>query len=336
MAARRRTRNARRGYVETPAPTPAPTSGEAFKPPREWDAFTSYPSLSALAADGGHHEHVEVRYGSYSELLADAEVRLPDALPGYRQRSRSVQEAHEAGWWGTETWEEAVKLARFGWTEGLGRIVDLSDRIEERVSLALPSYGMTLEESGGEVDVAALLSGQRECMWGWSEDGGKRPVVSITVSPCVHSDVSGQTVIAIGAMVVALVDALETTGRRVELASFTTTREHRVPGTGRRARWRCELKHADEPLDRATLAFALANPASPRRIGFALAENLPATLRVALGTGVHYGSPDSIPESEQGDVHVDFNLLARNGTLQAYDWVIEQLRACGVDIEEGA
>ena len=266
----------------------------------------------------------EVTYSSLAAMVADAE-NLP-ARPGAMGRthaSRTQAPGHR--WDDGAGWEGTLKLARYGWHEGVARIVDLSDRIAEQVSKQLPTYGMELMESGGDVDVAAYLNGQRECMWDWTESGSKMPVVRITVNAALSGGTSAQATIVAGALIAALADALEQVGRRVEVDVYDTAR-----GSGAEYNVGARIKDASDPLDRASLVYAVAHPSFCRRLGFAIGERLPVKLQNSIGGG--YGRVGHVPTELQGDVHVDLVTAAQLGIEGAYGWIIDKLRSLGIEV----
>jgi hypothetical protein len=285
---------------------------------------------SALLVPNDVEGQIELHYDSLAAMVSDADGSRPWAR-GRRQdvqdRSSRQADRDKIEWNGGMTWEQALHAGRYGWPEGTQRIIDLADRIEEQVSQRLPLSGMELMEHGGDVDVASYLSGQRECMWEWTDSGGKQPVVRLTANLAVNFTVSAANIHGTLALVVALADALETVGRRVEIELLLG-----ISGGARTVLIRCDLKHADEPLDRAALAYALGHASVLRRLGFSIMEQLPERWRQALGIPGPYGYPVRAPQDLHGDVHVELEDAAKLGAIRGYDWVLKKLRQQGVEV----
>ena len=93
-------------------------------------------------------------------------------------------------------------------------------------------------------------------------------------------------------MILALVDLLERSNRRVELTMLNA-----VTGSlqGSHIRIAVQAKRADAPANPAVLAFAIANVATQRRLCWAVRETLPETARktCSVGPSGGYGHTDA-------------------------------------------
>lgn len=284
----------------------------------------------AAEITGGTHQ--EVTYPTMEALLLDATG--PSDMESRDRKSRERSE-DRVEFTGTRTFEDALAMARHGWTHGERIISDLSDRLEERVHRALPWYGMELAESGGEVDVAALLDGQRENMWDWREGGGRKPVVRINVNAAVHYRITTQEVQVMGAAIVALIDALERMGRRVELELFWPSTTYKGDGPYVIASARVRVKEADDPLHIANLAFALAHASMYRRILFSWMERYSEPGRYRFGVGKGYGmSQLQLGKVTEDEIFVDVQAACERGVVDGYDFVMQQLRGQGIEVSE--
>lgn len=245
-------------------------------------------------------------------------------------RRTSRQDAN-GGWFGTETFADACELAFNGWSEGTQRISNLAERISERVSRRVVAHGMDLWEEGGEVDVAAYLDGERACMWTWTEQDNKRPIVHVTVNVAASSHVTADEYTVAGAVAAALVDALESAGRRVELTVYCAIQMGSDPG---RVVFGTQLKRAEEPTDLGAIAYALAHPSMLRRTLFSVMERTPAKWRNHFDfySGRGYGRPGDVPDELHGDVHLELSGAARRTIDENYDWIMQQLANQGVDV----
>lgn len=266
---------------------------------------------------------------TYPSLRAFADAADgPSAMP-IRQRA-SRESGHDE--WGGGSYKEALGYARHGWPEGERKMLDLAERLTEKVSNALPWYGMELGESGGEVDVAALLGGQRENMWDWRDDGGRRPVVRLNLGLTYHADVEPHDVIIAGSVVVSVVDALERMGRRVEIDGYFGIADSFFAATAM-VSMRTRLKEADEPLDVPALSFAVAHPGMLRRLGFAWLERMGENMRRTLGVGITYGRPGRIGSITDDELPVEVGKMAQQGGEKAYEAALDLLRKAGLEID---
>ena len=126
-----------------------------------------------------------------------------------------------------------------------------------------------------------------------------------------------------------LIDLLEQSGKRVEL---DLVHGSRVSKASIRARVR--VKDSNAPLDIERIAFAIAHPASFRRIAFSIWELPPQAIRQQCGVpNGGYGrcedwaEPDAlyVPSSDMYNFCDDARRVA---------WVTEQLAAQGVEFAD--
>jgi hypothetical protein len=287
---------------------------------------TTYDGLRAVPEKlGSARSHTFVRYPHLIDLVRDTD--LPTDLPVDQQQARRPERG-TTGWAMTASLEQATQLASEGWADGINRVVNLSERLSESISRRLPHYGMDLSEEGGEVDVGTYLGGERACMWTWTDQTNHKPTVRVAVNVSTHAGVEPEGYVTAGVVAAALVDALENTGRRVELDVYETLCRDRYMTFG------CGLKRADEPLDLGALAYAVAHPSMLRRTLFAIQERLPKAWRDHFGfyMGGGHGSTSTLPDELRGDITIEIGEAARRGVTGGYDWILEQLRAQGVEV----
>jgi hypothetical protein len=174
-------------------------------------------------------------------------------------------------WYGTETFEQAVGLARTGWKEGAEKAAALRASIAGAVNdlIAAKSTSYAYDVAGQWVDVGLHLSGEPECFGVEVEDSAvnSRPVVKLVFNAAASGSVDAGDLIARGVAAVAAIDILESTGRRVEVWLVKGGVRRRGVGTNA---IRVLLKKADQPVDVDRIAFALACPACLRRLLFSV------------------------------------------------------------------
>lgn len=178
-------------------------------------------------------------------------------------------------WHGTNTFEEAVQIARQGWAEGAEKALALRAEVEsavrELINARASSY--VYDVAGICVDVGRFLSGEPECFLTETTDGSatSRPVVKIVANLAASGAVSPESLSVRGAAIVAAIDVLEALGRRVEAWIAKGSSHSRSSAAGSH-QTHVLVKRADQPLDIDRLAFAVAHPACLRRLCFSVME----------------------------------------------------------------
>lgn len=250
--------------------------------------------------------------------------------------------------WCGATWRGALALARTGWAEGSDQVRKLSDRYVHQITNLVDKTVYYYDVSGSYVDVGRYIDGEPEHFVEFAtervRDAGTR-MHRIMVQGSFSCDTPHEAIIRRGAAITALVDLLETLGIRCEIVSSATLSE-RSYGTNRNwFEFRVPLKEADEALDIDRVAFALAHPASLRRLGFAVMESLiPYTMRDFFGIRKNgsYGYPVNSPDTVfcasghyMGGLPIGGGTW-NNGDAYAMDWIKQQLTQLGITLNEGA
>jgi hypothetical protein len=233
--------------------------------------------------------------------------------------------------YGTETFEDALEVAKRGWPEGAAKaqeiLGELGDVIESIVGNRAAGYGYDV--SGEYCDVGLFLSGEPECFGVEIEQGPiERPFVKIVANLGASGSVSGTSLIARGVAIVAAVDILESLGRRVELWAAKATEPH----SGRLSEYELyvPLKSADQPLDIDRVSFAIAHPSFLRRLVFSVNEQrglLPSRTCPTHLTDAR-NEPDTIV-TEHCRQSTDFT---REGLIL---FIAEILKNAGLEVPQG-
>jgi hypothetical protein len=249
----------------------------------------------------------------------------------YARSSRTVERNYRSrdAWYGTPTFEAAMRQARFGWPEGLEQIAPISNAVNEAVA----QRAMTRQEtfyatSGAVVDIGRYTGGEPECMMNFVEDVAVgRKILTIRVNVSASCCNEAHRLFNRGAAVIALVDLLEQNGFSCEIIAFDTT-----VWNGSFYTVEAPLKVCGYPIDRDRLAFGLCSPSFLRRVLFSVEEREPADVRRAFDIGGCYGSPGNRP-TEFSSEETGINLGAMYGygkdfTTQesAVEWALGQAR----------
>lgn len=235
---------------------------------------------------------------------------------------------------GTNSYSEAHSLAIKGWPEGRKVIDKLASQIDCTSRVLQPE---TVFDVVGEVgiDVGLYLTGVPECVLDMRESdtlqASQGGIVRIWFNASAPGSAPHEAFIGRGAATQALIDALEASGRRVELTwcKANTVAENQ-PDTFLIS---VVIKRADEALQPDQLAFALTHPSANRRIGFSLTNMCGVQGRRAIsyahGAQWHRFRPDC-------DIYIprlDPNQYEQWSTVaSSKQWVMDMLKAQGVTL----
>jgi hypothetical protein len=256
---------------------------------------------------------------------------------GDRASQRSSKDA--MSFYGTETFTDAIMLAERGWHEGASKIAAVGEAMYEHMSnMVIKPTPHYRDDPGMSFDIPRLIIGEPEC-WLHIEDvvtrGSGRSILRLVFNASADAAVATDVVMAKGAIVAALTMLLETSGFGIEVVVFCGMQERCVPDDpGKRFELYTTIKHADQPIHVLTLAYALAQPATFRRLAFSLAEQvLNEEQRKALHIPGFYGYPTEA--SHTGDLYVPSAKFGFQEWLDpklARRWVIDNLKAQGVSL----
>lgn len=176
------------------------------------------------------------------------------------------------GFYGTSSFAEASKLAREGWPQGVERV----QKIRAKIATAVQSLVSRRAESigydvfGEYVDVGRFLTGEPECFGVRVSDNSiSNRVVRVNVNIGVSGSVSHSAIFSRGAVAIAAIDVIESSGVRVEVYGVHGS----VKCDGSKLHeTHVLLKSANQPLDIDRLVFALCHPSSLRRLCFSVLE----------------------------------------------------------------
>jgi hypothetical protein len=196
----------------------------------------------------------------------------------------------------TDSFDEAMTLARMGWREGADKAREMS----QRLSGSFPGEVRNRREwrpqvyGGGTLNVASYLQGRPDC---YSHRSFQRAdkFVRIVMNIGALGSVLPETMIARGVAAAALTDYLELNGYRVSILMVSKCSR----GLGQYSiGLSVPLKNYNESLDLDRVAFFTAHPSSLRRLVFSYRETCPAGLREQLGVdeSMSYGSSVDVPE----------------------------------------
>ena len=248
----------------------------------------------------------------------------------YNKHSRNPRDQ----WSGGLTWEEAKQMALKGWREGLREIEKFQARITPFIAEKVLRYQQTYAVSGYNVDVGTYLANDPECFISriYEERNYPGKIFTIVCSISFSAAISTTTIIQRGAMICALIDAIEYAGHRAEvICNWAVSREQTSyyrQGNLKNYGWLevdVTIKKADQPLEMIELAFCLAHPSMLRRIMFSIAE-----IEGWSDFAHAYGYPATA--TNKGDIYIQEVFSGEVSDDKAIDWVLEELEKLGVDL----
>lgn len=255
------------------------------------------------------------------------------AMQESRSRTKSSRD-FRAQWSGSVTWEEAKELALRGWKEGLQEIEKFRALISPIIAEKVVRFQQTYAVSGYSVDVGAYLANDPECFISrvFEERNYPGKIITIVCSVSFSAAISPETVIQRGAMICALIDAIEYAGHRAEVicndaSTVSDGSDYRLGNRKERGWFEVDVtvKKSGQPLEMIELAFCLAHPAMLRRIMFSVAE-----IAGWADFTSKYGYPAEA--TNKGDIYIPEIFSGVVSDEKAIEWVLEKLRKLEIDL----
>jgi hypothetical protein len=194
-----------------------------------------------------------------------------------------------AEWQGTADWDEAAAKV-FRWDEGAERV----QAMRAKISAGVERFKVETYRSAqlpGVVVMDDYIKGKPRPVIALRKSQDKLPnagkVVRLAINAFASGSVSTEVLITRGAAVMALADAIEKRGGKVEVV-IRYTAGNRSGST--KVNYEVTVKRAGQNLNLNSVAFAMAHPSMCRRMCFGAMERENATVRKAIGaTGASVG-----------------------------------------------
>ena len=248
----------------------------------------------------------------------------------YQKNSRQSADR----WSGGLSWDEAKSLALKGWKEGLREVEKYQAKISPFIAEKVLRHQQVFGVSGYNVDVGCFLANDPECFISrvYEEQNYPGKIFTIVCSISFSSAITPETIIQRGAMICALIDAIEYAGHRAEvICNWAVSREeqrHYRDGKNKEYGWLevdVTIKKADQPLEMIELAFCLAHPSMLRKIMFSIAE-----IEGWSDFARQYGYPATA--TNKGDIYIQEVFSGEVKDDKAINWVLTELKKLGVDL----
>ena len=239
----------------------------------------------------------------------------------------------DASFAGGLTFEEATKMAQVGWLDATDKTKTLTEQLVNKVVQMIEVPCLMYDVEGIDFDISRVLNGEPESWYRFETklvEGEGTDLIHIVINCSVSAGVDCEAIIKRGAMIVALIELLEYAGKKVTVSMIgvfgSTSDKDQYEGYS----YQVTIKRAGMPLDVPFLLFAIAHPASFRRLGFRLAERHQDVMNEI---GAFYGHPINVPKDKQGDiyfpcVHLDRDLAAYRDPEK---FILDTLKANGIE-----
>jgi len=268
-----------------------------------------------------------INYENYSDFLADAIDVDFDA----KRKTRCSQNTgkDEAEFRGTNTFADAVQLARGGWDDGTKLVAAMATTMTSEITGHIVEQTMYLDTTPQYCwDMASAVAGVPQCGVNFAPDQEK-PLVRIAVNLSASAHISSDTLFLRAATIAALAECLEFAGMDTEIVIGGAQQERHL-----KLQVLITIKHAGQSIDTSVLAFALGHPSMVRRIVRAWEEKFyDNTLYDAFIANAHYGHPIPLVLDSNEYIHIGPETLWTSAT-KSMEWIKTTLRQYGVHLAD--
>lgn len=202
-----------------------------------------------------------------------------------------------ASWSGTNTYEEAYKLAKYGWPEGLEMLtkeVNAAKKIIPQIMQRKRRYDI----AGHFPNPGRAAAGEAFSMVRKGNTFKQKPVLPIRLNINVNANVSSNSIMQWGAAICSYIDMIEMQGHSVEL---TTVMESSSRGPD--LSFQFVQKPAHQNLSMSSVVFWWAHPSAQRRINFSGKERLD----IEQWFSGNYGIASNVTEPPEGTLFLSIN-----------------------------
>jgi hypothetical protein len=195
---------------------------------------------------------------AFADFVGNLEKPIPDKARGISAMAWSESQEF-CDHTGVASLNEAVRLARDGWTDGLGLsgVMLTPKPVGKR-----RSHGV----AGGSVNVGRMLAGNPSHMRRRTPAPGKRSI-TLFVDCCMWRGITALSAMMRALVIVSIIDALEAEGYRCAVVAISvdiSSSNHKP-----KAQFAVRIKETSDRLNLLDISFALGHPAFLRRMCFA-------------------------------------------------------------------
>lgn len=326
-----------------PEPEPEPEEEEEEEEEEEgivspWGINPVKAELSDIKSSSKLNGFISVDNINGYKVIHEHFHTISDMLKCFRRRENNIvmREEHESQepekdytWYGTNSYEEAVKLLREGYIEILPRIkseykknVDiLSEKFSISKSRPIDSF------CGGIPNVPNMLLGLPKTMLNRNPIVRRIKTIDIVYSPTGPGYVGPKRFIEAGIALLSAIELIERSRIQIRLISCFASSyimDEAIFGT-------VVIKEYSDRLDIQKLCFPLAHPSMLRRIGFKFTETVPGMTRNfadGYGRAMEYSQFCSLYKRKPQTVLLSMNLIMQfqNNVEKLINFIEENAR----------
>ena len=207
---------------------------------------------------------------TYHEVMNEMRNGVP------KDQGMTSSNTKDKGFAGTKTFDEAIELAVNGWAEGRSELAQSAEFASALVQqIDQPTWEFA--PSGAMPHIPAAAAGVPDNMMTLYENDTNRkmPIVTMYVDIGATWNTSTEAMIRRGAAIVALVDQIEASGKRVHIVAVNAVGVSGAKIDGEKVStliYKITIKESGEHLDMDRIAFATAHPSMLRRVWMRLIE----------------------------------------------------------------
>lgn len=274
---------------------------------------------------------INLTYNTWMQFIDACEYGVSDR-PDTNRRSRDTNDFMR--FFHTNTYTDAVQLARAGWSEGTTQALALFMPLQDRLYSVIEQTTIHYDTTGSILDIGRYVSSEPE-HWGefsYSKvTGPGTKYIHIVVNGTASGNISGHTLIARGVAITALINTLELAGHRVHVS---VTYPIRTEYKGKEPAFTATVtvKAYDESPDLDRIVYATAHPSALRRHIFSLLECQSDAACTELVRG-GFGYPGDTAPGAQGDIyipHMTSDDAPWSNPDKTFAWIIGYLEQQGV------
>lgn len=203
-------------------------------------------------------------------------------------RDNESSERGNGGWAGTDSWEEAETLRKYGDSESMKMLKDTKAITDASFQKFVGSKSKQFNDVlGFQPIVPNAIIGLPQAMVNQKRFPKKVKTVDVFVNASTACGVDKEDMALRGAFTLSAIDALERDGYRVNLYVGKLSWDGRVVGGF------INIKKAEHPMNLAKIAYYVVNPSYLRRTLFRLCENeelIPDITHSGYGSNSHFDS----------------------------------------------
>lgn len=197
------------------------------------------------------------------------------------------ESARYIGDWAGGSWEDAIRLAKEGWKDGIQYLSNVSINEDEIEKHYIETIEKVIDVLGFSPHSPRAAAGDPVCMRRNIKKRKSDRFMTIVSNVAISAGTNRHSLIEYGATVASCVDFLEKNGWRVSLHSAWCSRH-----SGYIFDMRVNLKDYGDNLDINSILFGLAHPLMSRRLFFRALESIKeAEGAIKKGYGVATAPP---------------------------------------------